>query len=123
MIDKKFFRYCFCGLSGVTLDFIFYFILCYFGIWYQLSNIIGYLGGTALSFYLNTKFTFRINDKKLIRLARFLLTGIMGLIISTIILYIYINLIKLDEFYSKLLSLPLVVIFQYSINKKYTFED
>lgn len=110
------------GLSS-SIDFIVYSLLVsYVGLNYILSNSISVLIGIITSFTLNRKYNFKVKDKKYRRFIIFLCVGLCGMIISNLILYLCIDILSLHELISKLLSIVLVVIVQFIINKYITFK-
>ena len=110
------------GLFSSGLDFSIYSLLVWgLGFQYILANCISVLGGISTSFALNRNYNFKVKDKVKLRFAIFLITGVSGLMLSNIILYVCISEIGMDKIVSKLLSIVLVVFFQFLINKNITF--
>ena len=131
---KQYIQYIYCrfhnlilyGIIGVfsaALDFAFYSLLvCVCGINYLISNCISVLVGIFSSFYLNRKYNFKVKDHVRRRFIMFLAVGLSGLVMSDLILYFCIDLLSMDRFVSKLLSIVLVVFFQFLFNKYLTFK-
>lgn len=119
---REFILYCFCGVVGVTTDYIVFLYLLKLDLWYQSANFLGYLSGTFVSFFLNRKFTFAIKDKVYLRLIKFLMVGAAGYSSSVIMLWLLVDLALLKAEIAKLILLPVIVIIQYSINRKITFK-
>jgi putative flippase GtrA len=113
--------YCICGGIGVTADYFVYYSALTFGVWYQTANIFGYLSGTLVSFFLNRKITFGIRDKLAYRLAMFLGVAAIGFSVSAVMLWFLVDLMLVDARIAKLLTLPVVVIIQFSMNRRITF--
>lgn len=113
--------YCICGGIGVTADYFVYYSALTFGVWYQTANIFGYLSGTLVSFFLNRKITFGIRDKLAYRLAMFLGVALIGFSVSAVMLWFLVDLMLVDARIAKLLTLPVVVIIQFSMNRRITF--
>lgn len=110
-----------CCASG--LDFVIYTILVkYICVYYIYANSISVLAGISTSFILNRKYNFKVKDHTVRRFSIFLSVGLMGLILSNIILYICISIIDLNELVSKFLSIVLVVFLQFLLNKFITFK-
>ena len=111
------------GSFSSSLDFFIYTILVQtIGIPYLLANCFSVLGGISTSFILNRNYNFKIKDKTKQRFTIFLTVGLSGLFISNLILYICIDLLNMDRVVSKLLSIFLVVFFQFLANKFITFK-
>ena len=117
----QFFLYCLCGGIGVTTDYLVYYAALTFGLWYQTANVLGYLSGTVVSFFLNRKITFGVHDKIPRRLALFLGVAAMGFSASVLLLWLLVDVMSVDARIAKLLTLPVVVIIQFSMNRRITF--
>lgn len=110
------------GCLSSILDFLVYSILTdYILLNYLLSNCISVLVGIVTSFTLNRTYNFKVKDHVKRRFAIFLLVGLTGLIMSNLILYISIDLFHQDNGIAKLISIILVVGFQFLLNKHLTF--
>jgi putative flippase GtrA len=116
-----FLLYCICGGIGVSTDYVTFYLLVTAGAWYQSANIAGYIAGTLVSFALNRAFTFKMKDKVGRRLATFLLVGAIGYACSAILLWLLVKGAHLDPRLAKVVTLPLVVAVQYSLNRRFSF--
>ncbi len=142
----QFLLYCLCGGIGVSTDYLIYSSALSFGLWYQSANILGYLSGTLISFFLNRKITFGVHDNLVHRLAIFLGVAVVGFLVSALLLWLMVDVIsvyaeisklvtlpdyfiknsgidKVDAKIAKLLTLPIVVIIQFSLNRRITFNE
>ena len=117
----QFLLYCLCGGIGVSTDYAVFYVLVTSGTWYQTANGLGYLAGTLMSFSLNRIFTFAMRDKVLQRLALFLLVATIGFASSAILLWLLVDFFHLDVRLAKLITLPMVVVLQFSLNRRITF--
>ena len=116
--------YGFIGLFSSGLDFSIYTCLVEIvGLQYLIGNSISILGGITTSFILNRNYNFKVKDKPRLRFAIFLTTGLCGLFFSNVILYVCISSFGLNKLISKLLSIILVVFFQFLVNKYITFKS
>lgn len=119
---RQFLLYCVCGGSGVTTDYILYHILIkQFEVWYQGANVAGYFAGTLISFVLNRTITFKVHDRPGKRLVFFLGTAAIGYGLSAMLLWILVDNMHVDSSLSKLMTLPMVVLLQFMLNKRITF--
>ena len=111
------------GSFSSSLDFLIYTLLVQvIGLQYIISNCISVLGGITTSFILNRNYNFKVKDKTKLRFSIFLTVGLCGLLFSNLILYICIDIMCIDKIISKLLSIFLVVFFQFLANKFVTFK-
>jgi putative flippase GtrA len=119
----QFLLYCLCGGIGVTTDYLVFYSALTFGFWYQAANVFGYLSGTLISFFLNRKITFRVQDKAAQRLAIFFGVAAIGFSASTLMLWVMVDFMIIDAKIAKLLTLPIVIVIQFSMNRRFTFRD
>ena len=111
------------GSFSSGLDFCIYTLLVQLtGVQYLLANCISVLGGITTSFILNRNYNFKVKDHSKRRFSIFLTVGLCGLVMSNIILYLCIDVMSFDKLISKLLSIVLVVFFQFLVNKYLTFK-
>lgn len=104
------------------LDFCVFTCLChYFGIHYLVSNCISVFIGISTSFLLNRAYNFKVKNQVVRRFGVFLSVGIMGLMLSNIILWVGINLMCYNDVLVKISSIILVVGIQFLLNKFITF--
>lgn len=111
------------GCCSSGLDFLLYTLfVTAFGWHYIISNCISVLAGISLSFTLNRNFNFKVKDKTKQRFSLFLTIGLCGMILSNIILWCCIDEFHVNKIISKILSIVLVVFFQFLLNKYITFK-
>ena len=112
------------GTFGVFIDLSIFNILYIFfdQSLFILYHLIGYLFGTLTSFFLNINFNFKIKDKIKSRLILFFLVAFIGALTSSIFIHFASNVFAFDARISKLLSLIIVFLVQYLLNKSLTFK-
>lgn len=112
------------GCLSSSLDFCIYTLLLQvMEFHYILANCISVLAGITTSFLLNRKYNFKVTDHAALRFTVFLSVGLMGMLFSNLILYVGIGLMHYDGLLTKLLSIVLVVFFQFLLNKYVTFRE
>ena len=117
----QFLLYCLCGGLGVLVDFSIYSIALEFSINYQIANAAGYFSGTLISFILNRKITFDAKDHVIRRLVLFMGVAGTGYLTSAFFLWALAGFFNLDLRLAKLVTLPVVIILQFSLNRWITF--
>jgi putative flippase GtrA len=115
--------YCICGGLGVGTDYATYWLLVTGGVGYQVANVAGYLAGTVLSFFLNRRITFGVRTQMMRRLAIFLGVAAVGFSVSAALLWLLVHVMAMDARIAKLLTLPVVVLIQYTLNRRITFNE
>jgi putative flippase GtrA len=120
-VSVQLFFYCLCGGIGVTTDYCIYYIVLRFGVWYQVANILSYASGTLVSFFLNRSITFQTLNKTGRRLAMFFGVAAVGYGVSAAMLSFLVGFASIEPRISKLMTLPVVVVIQFLINRRITF--
>jgi putative flippase GtrA len=119
---RRFLLYCLIGFSGVGLDFCLYSLLIKTrALDYQAANAVGYAGGTLLSFVLNARFNFRVNDRIGLRMLSFFGVAFLGWLASATALGLFIGHLGWNKYLAKAATLFVVVLLQYNLNRLVSF--
>ena len=106
-----------------ALDFVIYTLLCHFDVLpYLWATVISVHIGIFTSFVLNRQLNFKIKDKIPQRFISFYLVGLTGLGISSLMLYLMVDYAHLNEIVCKLITIVIVALVQYFLNKYITFK-
>jgi putative flippase GtrA len=120
---RHLFVYGLVGICAVCVDFLVYtFFTTRFQLNYQYANIISVHCGIVCSFILNREFNFKVKDKTRKRFLSFYSIGLLGLLISSLLLYLSVDILLLNKSLSKLATIGIVAIIQFLLNKKITFK-
>lgn len=118
---KVFFRYSIFGAAGVFSDFLVFAGLLALHVPYIGANAVGHIAGTSGSFVLNRNLNFRIFDKWVRRFLIFLGVSLVGLTVSTALLWTFVEFAELTPVAAKILVLPLILVVQFLLNNFFTF--
>lgn len=114
------------GLIGgfcAALDFGVYTLLCEFDIMpYLWANVISIHVGIFTSFILNRQINFKVKNKTAVRFLSFYTVGLLGLGISELMLYLMVTVGGMNELVCKLISIVVVALIQFLLNKYITFK-
>lgn len=122
LVSRQLVLYTLIGAGGVVLDFLlFLFLFHVAGLHEQIASAIGITAAIVESFTLNTLFNFRKTDRLLGRFARFYAVGTGGIALTFVLLAVFAGPLGLDPTVVKACSLPLVLVFQYSLNRRWSF--
>lgn len=115
-------RYLLIGGGAVVLD-VGLFLLAdrVFGWHPVLSNTFSTGVAMVASFLANSYANFRITDRLWLRFLSFAAVAGAGWLLSTVIIWIAVDVVGLDPVVAKILTLLPVVALQYSLNKTITF--
>lgn len=117
-------KYAIIGGLSASIDFIIFSILSNkLHIDYIIANIISVHCGIICSFILNRQYNFKIKDKTLKRFIAFYFIGILGLGVSTSLLYLLVDISDWNKIVAKLLTIVVVALLQFILNKTITFKS
>ncbi len=114
--------YCCIGFCGAGVDFLFYCILLNCGVHYLVANAVSVLSGITLNFFLNAFLNFRITDHVWARFLSFSSIGLFGFLISSACLYTSVEIFSCDRVIAKIITIGIVVVIQFSLNRLITFK-
>ena len=111
------------GTLSASLDFVVFTTLVkWLCLPYLLSNIISVNSGIITSFLLNRHFNFKVKDKAGLRFIIFYSVGLLGLLISTILLWLLVEYKLVNTIVAKTFTIVIVVLVQFTLNKYITFK-
>lgn len=120
---SQFIKYVFIGFSGVIIDITLFTLLTTFLSMNPLiANCFSISAGITNNFILNTLFNFRVKDKILFRFLSFYSIGIVGILLSSLILYIFYTELGFNLLFIKGITIFIVAIMQYGLNRKISFQ-
>ena len=111
------------GATTASIDSITFIVLQNINLNKYVANFISINIGITLSFILNTYFNFKVKDNLLKRGISFFSVGYLGMLLSMGILYLGTDILKFDSVVIKLLSVIIVAVFQFILNKLITYKE
>lgn len=121
---RHFIIYSMIGVTGASLDYLTFLLFTNVFHWNIIfSNILSVTLGVTDSFILNMLFNFKVKDRIFFRAISFYTVGAIGMGLSTLILHIFVTELGFSKTIVKLLSLVVVVIVQYTLNKAISFRE
>ncbi|MCK9447458.1 MAG: GtrA family protein [Bacteroidales bacterium] len=120
---ERFVKFGLVGFSGMLIDFgITYITKEKLGWQKYISNATGFLLAASSNYLLNRIWTFRsVNPAILIEYSEFVLIAIIGLAINTLILWILVSKLNLKFYFSKLMAIAVVMVWNFGANLLITF--
>ncbi|MEI7603601.1 MAG: GtrA family protein [bacterium] len=121
---KKLIKYLIIGASGAGLDLIVFTLFVNIFLWnpFIVKSFSTTLGITN-NFILNIMFNFKVRDEILKRFLYFFSTGIFGLLLSLGIFWIFITNLGWDKNIVNLITIVVVILVQYNLNKHISFGE
>ena len=127
-IIKQFVKFGIVGLSNTLIGYGVYFICIYIGLHYLIANFFGFFVGVLNAYYWSDRFVFKKEDgeyrsviESLIK--TYLAYGSTGLLLSSILLYFYIDKLHISEYIAQLFVLVVTIPLNFIINKYWSFKS
>lgn len=119
----KFIKFGVVGFSGVVVDFgITYLCKEYLKAQKYLANAIGFTFAATSNYYLNRIWTFQSHDPNIaMEYTRFLIVSLMGLGVSTFVIWLLNGKFKMNFYVAKLFAIGMVTVWNFFVNILYTF--
>lgn len=107
---------------NTAVDFAAFFLLHFIGIPYTAAQVLSYLCGTANSFFLNRKWTFRLSHSaNMSEVVKFLVVNGASLLCSLGLLFLLYDTYQYNLWISKLVATGLGVIVNYIGSRLWVF--
>ena len=120
--NRQFLTYAAIGAVGAGLDFIIFIVLNQkLGVYHLYANIISTMAGITTNFFLNIFYNFRVRDFLWQRFLSFYAVGLLGLLLTSGLLYLFTDLLGFHPVIVKLGTLIVVLIVQFTLNKYISF--
>lgn len=119
---RNFVLYCVIGVVNTGVDFGVFSFLRFLGLHYLIANIISYHCGIICSFFLNRYYNFKIKDKPMRRFLSFYAISLVAVAVSEGLLYLFVNVMSMNDLVAKLISMVIIAIGQFMFVKRFTFK-
>ena len=96
------------------------------GINYLISNIISWVVSVAFAYITNKIFVFKNKEKEkkqvFIQIYQFVKYRLFSLIIDILLMYAFVELVKIDDMISKIIVQVIVIVLNYVFSKIFVFK-
>ncbi len=122
--SMQFVKFSIVGLSNTLLDVgVFQLLTMYTPIYYVIANLISFSFGVLNSYLWNRIWTFKSPNKKISKeFTRFVIISMVGLVLNTLFLSIFIEIFNYPSLTGKILATVLVLIWNFCMSKFWAFK-
>lgn len=121
------FRYLFVGGLAFVVDYGLLFVLTeYAGLHYLASATIAFIAGLTVNYFLSTSWIFRSGNvikNKVGEFVVFALIGVVGLILTNVLLFLFTDVCGIHYMVSKLITTALVMLWNFFGRKLILFNE
>ncbi len=120
----QFLLYAFIGVGALAVDVSIYAALALGVGWHPLlAHTVSTAIAAIASFLANSYINFKVTDRLLLRFVSFGIVVAIGYIVSSIVIAVGIDVFMIDPLIAKAISLPIVLVLQFTLNTRITFKS
>lgn len=121
---RQFILYCTIGINGVLVEMAtFWFVYAQLDLDKQIANAASVITSVSHNYLLNYRFTFGVKDHFWQRYATYYAVAMVGLLISSIILAVCVDVLGWQIYIAKFASIVVVTLTQFNLNRLITFRS
>jgi len=122
---RQFVKFGIVGASSTIIDWGIYLILTrFFNLLYLMAKILSFSVAVFNSYHWNRRWTFRSDDpQKLRQFIKFLIISIVGVVLNASIMYLAVEHFQWPDIYGLVFATGIVMFWNFSANKFYTFKS
>lgn len=117
----QFIKYVLIGGFSASVDVTAFYFMRLLLIPLYAANFLGTNLGISISFLLNARFNFKKTNKMALRGVKFFCVGYLGILLSTLLLYIGVDILGIPELLIKIGSVFFIAVVQFTLNKLFSF--
>ena len=123
----QFIKFGIVGASNTLIAYVIYSICVYLGTHYLLANALGFFISVLNAYYWSDRFVFKKGEGEarsaIWTLAKtYIAYGSTGLLLASILLYLYVDKLHISEYIAQLLVLVITIPLNFIINKFWSFK-
>ena len=121
--NKKFIKYVISGGFAALFEFVTFSILHWMKSDLLICQCISYIAGLLVSFSLNKIWVFKSKSKALRQLFQYVLLAIINLLLTSIIISILVDNLKINGYIAKIIVMGCVVAWNFILYKLVIFKE
>lgn len=123
----QFVRFGLVGVSNTLIAYVVYSVCVFWGVHYLVANAIGFFLSVLNAYFWSDRFVFKKEEGEsrnaLWTLAKtYIAYGSTGLLLASILLYLYVDKLHISEYIAQLLVLVVTIPLNFIINKFWSFK-
>ena len=119
----NFLKFAIVGFGNLFVSLLTYYLLVYFSVNYQIANIAGFIIGSINGYIWNKIWVFKSYNRSLVSIIKFYLTYLSTWLLSAILLYIWIEMMKISAIIAPIINVFITPPINYFMNKYWVFKD
>lgn len=120
-ITKQLLKFCLVGVTNNIISLAIYYLLIYLGAHYFIANAVSFLLSVLWAYWLNGKFVFTGGERSARSLVRVYVSYGLALLLSSLILYVTIDLWGISAYIAPLISLVITTPLNFILNRQWVY--
>jgi len=121
--DNMLSKFLFVGIVATLIQYIILEVgTSFYGLSASFSTGIGYGAGSVISYFMNYFFTFNSEESHSRALYKFYIMVITGFLLSVMLMYLLVDMLNFNKWFSQFFITGLVFVFNYFISKVLIFK-
>ena len=123
----QFIKFGMVGVTNTALSYAIYALIVWLGGHYLLASVVSFIISVAWSYLLNNRFVFqkaegeaRVWWKTLLK--TYLAYGITGLVLANVLLYLWIDILGVNQYLAFFINLVITIPLNFLLNKLWAFK-
>ncbi|MEH7252410.1 GtrA family protein [Neobacillus niacini] len=123
LIDKygQFIKFCIVGVTNTGISLLVYALLLKFNVHYLAASTISYFAGIVNGYIFSSSFVFK-EKTNYVQALKFLGVYLSSLLINLAFLYILVDILHISKFLAQVIVTGFNVVYNYLLNKFWTFK-
>jgi putative flippase GtrA len=117
----QFIKFCIVGVANTSISLVVYALLLKLSVHYLAASTIAYLAGIINGYIFSSSFVFKKKFNYMQGL-KFLGVYLSSLLINLGLLFIFVEILHISEFFGQVIATCFNVIYNYLLNKLWTFK-
>ena len=118
---SQFLRFLVVGGVSTAVQYVTLWLLVEVGVGVVLASALGFTLGAVVSYMVNYLYTFKSDQKHREAAFRFIVVASMGLLFNTGLMTLFLIILPVHYFISQALATVLVLFWNFSANRRWTF--
>ena len=121
MIDRNFIKYIAIGLLNTLFGYGLIFLFFFYGVIAEVSNLLGYVAGFLLSYFLNKKYNFKSDSTHKKDFPKFILSMFIAYLANLSTMVFFYRYLQYDFYISQIVAGVVYMFIGYFLSKNYVF--
>ena len=114
------------GLTVLVTILSYAFFTKILNIYYIVSNVLSWIVAVIFAYVVNRKFVFKsksIKKEQIKEITNFLIGRLLSLLVDTLLMYLLVEICKIDDLISKIIVQFVVIVLNYIFSKFWIFKE